>query len=433
MQRPHASRQGFTLVELLVVIAIIGILVGLLLPAVQAAREAARRMSCSNNFKQIGLAIHNYHSSFKQLPTNGTGSARSIFNPTPNGTNNTNRLFLSYLVPILPFLEQQGLWDSISNPSTEVAANQALPGNLTYTVGGQPAWPPMGPCPWQTRYIPWVTQVPAFRCPSDPGLALSAGQLARTNYACNIGDAVDRSNNGGRTDFGYYGNNDTTRDENWAVERARAAQRGFFWNRQPLKFRDCLDGLSNTIAAGEVCSSGGKREVKADFVRQIQSVNQWRAGGNDTILIPARCKTGPHIDPERPSFYADSATVSGSLSQAKNCRWADSRSYYAAFNTILPPNNANCVDRGGDGNYSGVISTAGSRHSGGAHVLMGDGAVIFITDSIEAGNPEEATVVVDRNGTVPPGNRPGRESPYGLWGALGTRDMGETIEEQLNQ
>jgi prepilin-type N-terminal cleavage/methylation domain-containing protein len=72
--RISKKQSGFTLVELLVVIAIIGVLVGLLLPAVQAAREAARRMSCSNNFKQVGLAIHNYHSAYKQLPLQGGGT-----------------------------------------------------------------------------------------------------------------------------------------------------------------------------------------------------------------------------------------------------------------------------------------------------------------------------------------------------------------------
>lgn len=423
MQSLRKNHSGFTLVELLVVIAIIGVLVGLLLPAVQAAREAARRMSCSNNFKQIGLGIHNYHSAFKQLPTNGTGTAR--WDGQPNASNNGNRLFLSWLVPILPFVEQQSLWEEISNPNS-----QATPGQTVQATGG--IWPPMGPCPWQTRYIPWVTQVPTLRCPSDPGQAQAPGQLARTNYAANLGDAVDRSNNGGRNDYGFFGSA-RNQDQNWAVERARAAQRGFFWNRNEMKFRDVLDGLANTIAAGEVCTSGGKREIKADIVRNIQAVNSWRAGSNDTIVIPARCKSGPHIDPERPQFYDPSVTVSGSLSQSKHCRWADSRAYYSAFMTILPPNNPNCQDRGGDGNYSGVITTAGSRHSGGAHVLMGDGAVIFMTDSIESGDAEQATVIVDRSGTVPPGTAPGSQSPYGLWGALGTRDSSETIEEQLNQ
>ncbi len=309
MQRVHSSRPGFTLVELLVVIAIIGVLVGLLLPAVQAAREAARRMSCSNNFKQIGLGIHNYHSAFKQLPTNGTGTSRFRVNNggtwvdgTPaSPTNHCNRLFLSWLVPITPFVEQQSLWEQISNPSQEMSAGSGTPP----TVNG--IWPAMGPCPWVTTYIPWVTQVPTFRCPSDPAQSISSGTLARTNYACNLGDAVDQSHNGGVNDFGQFGNNDPAAfNENWAVERARAAQRGFFWNRNEMKFRDVLDGLANTIAAGEVCTSGGKREVKADFVRNITTM---RAAGN-TILFPAQCKSGVHIDPERPQFYDLMATVS---------------------------------------------------------------------------------------------------------------------------
>ncbi|WP_037229508.1 DUF1559 domain-containing protein [Rhodopirellula baltica] len=413
MQRTLRSRSGFTLVELLVVIAIIGVLVGLLLPAVQAAREAARRMSCSNNFKQIGLAIHNYHSAFNQIPTNGTGTKQAT--SMTDATNQSNRLFLSWLVPVLPYIEQQGLWEQISNPSTEVTRGQTLPGS----VNG--AWPAMGPCPWQTTYVPWVTQIPAYRCPSDAGAAQGPGQLARANYACSVGDAVDRGNNGGINDYGYFGNQNN-RDEDWAVTRARAAQRGFFWNRNKIQFRDVLDGLSNTIAAGEVVTSGGKREINADFVRNITTM----LNPNETVLIPARCKEGAHIDPTRPQFYDPSANVSGSLSQAKHARWADARPYYTAFHTILAPNGANCVHDGGDGNHSGVISTAGSRHAGGAHVLIGDGAVKFITDSIDTGNLEASTV-----GRDSPALPPGSQSPYGVWGALGTRDVKEVVDFEL--
>ncbi|MFK8111538.1 MAG: DUF1559 domain-containing protein, partial [Rubripirellula sp.] len=162
MQKFNVRRQGFTLVELLVVIAISGILVGLLLPAVQAAREAARRMSCSNNFKQLGLGVHNYHSAFKQLPTNMTGTDRALVG---NVTNNSNRRYLSWLVSLTPFIEQQGIWEQVVNPSQDVTQGATLPGNLN---NGR--WPAMGPGAWRNIYVPWATEIPTYRCPSDPSV-----------------------------------------------------------------------------------------------------------------------------------------------------------------------------------------------------------------------------------------------------------------------
>src|SRR5690606_33556929 len=100
---------GFTLVELLVVIAIIGVMVGLLLPAVQAAREAARRMSCTNNLKQIGLALHNYHDSFNRLPAGSTGVLNAA-------GSNFNGHGWTWQAAILPYIEQGPLYDAIQGP-----------------------------------------------------------------------------------------------------------------------------------------------------------------------------------------------------------------------------------------------------------------------------------------------------------------------------
>ncbi|MEO1618242.1 MAG: DUF1559 domain-containing protein, partial [Planctomycetota bacterium] len=161
------ARQGFTLVELLVVIAIIGILVGLLLPAVQAAREAARRMSCSNNFKQIGLAIHNYHSAYKQMPVHGGGTVDPITQHIwrPSEVSNVGRL--SYLVGLTPFMEQQAIWENISNPlNVDSQGNQ--PPNASGNGGAQALrnggpFPPMGPTPDEILYTPWATEIPTLR------------------------------------------------------------------------------------------------------------------------------------------------------------------------------------------------------------------------------------------------------------------------------
>jgi prepilin-type N-terminal cleavage/methylation domain-containing protein len=402
--------RGFTLVELLVVIAIIGVLVGLLLPAVQAAREAARRMSCSNNFKQIGLAIHNYHSAYKRLPLHGAGThpprGRNIWNTRVESSNRR----LSFLVGLTPFMEQQALWEQISNPLDE-------DGDITTTGDVRQA---MGPTPNRRQYRPWSTEVPTYRCPSDPGVGLPA--LGRTNYVACLGDSSWRGRDGSIrvrnaavVPLPYHENNGF-------ATRARAKNRGLFKPHDPTRFRDCLDGLSNTIAAGEIATDLGDRDIR--------TIGWDGPGGTENGLrdFPSLCAddTTPLIDPARPRFWAAGANVMN-VTQGRGYRWADYLPYYGSFYTILPPNREVCANS----NTSHAVATASSRHQGGVHVLMGDGAVIFITDSIEAGDSRNP--MVWHNGTAANNNQAGAKSPYGLWGALGTRASNETIEEQLNQ
>lgn len=410
-----AKRSAFTLVELLVVIAIIGILVGLLLPAVQAAREAARRMSCSNNFKQIGLAIHNYHSAYKELPRQAAGTGEDIQNTMARGhfareNTTSNNQSLSIFVGLLPFMEQQALWEQISNPN---ALDLRAPDTPRV-----PLWPAMGPTPSayhtgsgvvNTNYQPWMTEIPTLRCPSDPG---NGPGMGRTNYAACMGDAHHWQHTGAP----YYPLNKEagTWPSGILARYIRASQRGVFVSRYTTKFRDILDGLANTIMAGEIKTYLGDRQV---------TTLPHNAGFTQVRDNPTFCR--PSRDPERPAFWAPTANT-GPTFLPRGSAWASALGPQTNMNTILPPNQELCMWATWMG--EGTVPPS-SNHQGGCHVLMADGAVVFITDSIEAGDPTMGSVYVFGQGP----RSPGSASPYGLWGALGTRASKETIEEQLNQ
>jgi prepilin-type N-terminal cleavage/methylation domain-containing protein len=401
-QESTSHRVGFTLVELLVVIAIIGVLVGLLLPAVQAAREAARRMNCSNNFKQIGLAAHNYHAAYNQLPQQHTGT----FAANAPSADYHNNMRLSMLVGLTAFMEQQALWEKISNPSKE-----------TFTAGGTPTgpgglWPAMGPSPWQTEYIPWRTEIPTLRCPSDPGVGLPS--MGRANYAACLGDSIDFMDSGSIEITAINGvinlNNPTF------ARRALAACRGPFVPRQKTKFSDILDGLSNTLMAAEIATDLGERS-KATIGGALNRPDE-------LIGEPDACEHDGLVDPERPRFWLDGTDVLDAA-HGRGFRWADAGTVYTCMNTILTPNREVCM--GGDNSQDavpGVVPTS-SYHQGGVHVLKCDGAVNFITDSIEAGDIHHENVWLN---ATDPASVPGSKSPYGLWGALGTARSYETVQ-----
>lgn len=417
-------RQGFTLVELLVVIAIIGVLVGLLLPAVQAAREAARRMSCSNNLKQVGIAIHNYHAAYQQLPRQHGGTWSDSNAPV----DMNNRMMLSFLVGLTPFFEQQSVWEQITNRS-----QKRVDGTLQ-----SPPFPAMGPAPYLDQYVPWRTEIPTLRCPSDPGNG--APSYGRTNYAACMGDSIDFMDSGPVL---IDGNGVFVRPApTWVVIRTRAACRGVFVPRQDTKFRDILDGLSHTVMCGEIATDLGDRNV-----RTIAAI-----GNADSVLRePDHCFEAGFISPARPSFWSDgndggTLPTLAAAGEGRGYRWAQAGTVWTSCNTILPPNREIClgVDPGPGGTIGfgnpgprpsgGVsieapgIATVSSQHQGGAHILMSDGAIIFITDSVDAGNPHVGNVW--QHGTGP--SSPGYGSPYGLWGALGTRAARDVVDEDLN-
>jgi prepilin-type N-terminal cleavage/methylation domain-containing protein len=374
--RPH--HRGFTLVELLVVIAIIGILVGLLLPAVQAAREAARRMQCSNNLKQMGLATFNYESAHKKFPpgrlladysVNGVTQANYTSYNAVTGAAGQWTGFRSVHTFILPYMEQSNIYELI---------DFGAPTSVRMTTSGVPT---------NRNYQAYANAAALYICPSDPK---TGRVISENNY---------RYNFGGSTHYGGALSSAANNNNNATLGALSVRGNGAFTIGDALKVASVTDGLSNTVFFSERNKGSGNNLSTTLPDRRF-----------DVITSPNRTQT--LISPDQifndclgyvaapSSFHFNSAG-----------RWLDGSDFsngwpfgfYSStmYNHVAPPNwsGFDCGQWSAIADAPGehAIIAARSSHTGGVNCAKGDGSVTFASSNIDTA----------------------------IWRALGTRDGGE--------
>lgn len=277
----------------------------------------------------------------------------------PSPWHDSNNGQLSGWIGLLPFMEQGPLWNEIS-------------GGVEYPPGPGGRATPFGPMAWSNDYRPFRQQVPTLLCPSDAtGAQRPANTQGRSNYRFSSGDTINNNayDQPTRGPFGYH-----------------------YYTR----FAEATDGLSNTIAVGEAVIDIGSRMVRSGTARNVGPVHE-----NPTLCL-ATAVGGRYLD--------------GVSMHVEDVRWADGRPLWNGLSTVLPPNSPSCMadDRG----WQWGLWSASSYHPGGVNVVMLDGSVHFISETINTGNLAAPQV----------GARSGLPSPYGVWGALGSMSGRESVQ-----
>lgn len=239
-------------------------------------------------------------------------------------------------------------------------------------TAGSPPCQAFGPPRDFLYYTPWTMNIAAFRCPSAPdGLSYGSAQ-GRLNYAINLGDMI-------------------------ANTHANPNNRGMFGRRSNFKFRDVTDGTSNTLLIADRANAVNTTDVRGLAANNVGGLNT-----NPSICL-AKAAGGDYIS----GTSVQSGRPMGGL-------WHHGMPTFVGFQTVLPPNSPSCLNDNWGDNWG--LTAASSYHPGGIEATMVDGSVRFIAETINSGNP-----------TTPEATS--GPSPYGVWGAMGTRNSGEVISQ----
>jgi prepilin-type N-terminal cleavage/methylation domain-containing protein len=369
-----SARRGFTLVELLVVIAIIGTLVGLLLPAVQAARESARRSICGNKLKQIGIALQNYHDAKGRFhPARGF---REFF----SWSDEKYILDGGSLIVLMPYCELNAIYDAASKWVGASWNNQPLHnGNLVHNGN--------------------------FSCPSNSGLEVMRRFPNTGNYKINGGDTVTGQSTSGVVFRGPFQNvpitcNIAAADKKPVVPSVESITST---SGRHTRVKDITDGLSKTLAYVEHVVMDGQESTGIISNRLAINVSGWPSS------VPATCQNATLS-----AAMVNNGYASGASHFAYNRGSSDARIYIRLAPNSAPQCNSTATLNGDAIFYA--ATNPSSNHPDGINVVMLDGAVRFVANNIDAGNPSDA----DATTLAAPSTR-------GVWGSMATARSGESL------